>query len=514
VSIRGLKTKIAVNVAILLLVSAILTGVVVFLITQGVAVRNHIDQQERLLRALSVPVLKSQAQPSGETGSAPATLVSEFSERMSLSAVLYSDKSGKTRLYYNPQSLHDRLLRDAIQTTLQQGAPQRHYLDLDWAVIWWHAKTVIVTIPIDDNYQIIGAGGAVISLEPVFSRMLNFRLLIILYIIINSMVLTLLGLYRIFRLYLRPIDRMVRQAETYGDDDDFLFSFRREDNELNRLSKALNRMLDRIANDRRKLEESVASLATANTELKNAQAEIIRAEKMASVGRLAAGVAHEIGNPIGIVLGYLDLLKQDDLAPTERNDFLERSELEIQRINTVIGQLLDLARPRQSRPQIISIHDTIDDFTTAMDSQPMLTGIDIRTDFKADKDTIFGDADQIRQVLLNMMINAADAISESTGDAGGTISITTANEDDPQSNTTTWVVMAFHDSGAGIAPDLLPNIFDPFFTTKAPGKGTGLGLSVSYMIIKKMGGTITAQSAPDSGTTLTLKLPYTANPPG
>jgi len=307
---------------------------------------------------------------------------------------------------------------------------------------------------------------------------------------------------------------MVQQAETYGDDDDFLFSFRREDNELNRLSNALNRMLGRIAKDREKLEESIASLAEANTELKSAQNEIIRAEKMASVGRLAAGVAHEIGNPIGIVLGYLDLLKQDDFAPAERKDFLERSELEIQRINAIIGQLLDLARPRQSRPQIISIHDIIADFTTTMESQPMLSEIDIHTDFQAEKETIFGDADQIRQVLLNLMINAADAIYESSGETQGTISIATANNDNPQSNAAAWVVITFHDTGAGIAPDLLPNIFDPFFTTKDPGKGTGLGLAVSYMIIEKMGGKMSAQSTPGQGTTFTLMLPYSAVPPG
>jgi len=513
-SVRGLKAKIALNMAILLLLSAILTGVVVVLITQSVAFRNHIDQQERLLTVLSTLVLRSPSGPSGEMASASEAIVLDLIAQMSISAVLYSEKSGKIRFHYNSQNRHDQQLRKAIRTTLQQGTPQRQYLDLNWAVVWWHAKTVIITIPVYDNFQIIGAGGAAISLEPVFSRLLNLRLPIILYIIINCVILTLLGLYRIFRLYLRPIDRMVQQAETYGDDDDFLFSFRREDNELNRLSNALNRMLGRIAKDREKLEESIASLAEANTELKSAQNEIIRAEKMASVGRLAAGVAHEIGNPIGIVLGYLDLLKQDDFAPAERKDFLERSELEIQRINAIIGQLLDLARPRQSRPQIISIHDIIADFTTTMESQPMLSEIDIHTDFQAEKETIFGDADQIRQVLLNLMINAADAIYESSGETQGTISIATANNDNPQSNAAAWVVITFHDTGAGIAPDLLPNIFDPFFTTKDPGKGTGLGLAVSYMIIEKMGGKMSAQSTPGQGTTFTLMLPYSAVPPG
>ena len=171
----------------------------------------------------------------------------------------------------------------------------------------------------------------------------------VLYILFNTAVLTLIGIYRIFQIYLRPIERMVNQAESYGDEEDFFFSFRREDNELNRLSKSLNRMLGRIAGDRQKLQENVASLAKANTDLKIAQNEIVQAEKMASIGRLAAGVAHEIGNPIGIVLGYLDLLRQRRLRCRGTrglpDPFRNRNSADQHSNSTIIGSITATPKP-------------------------------------------------------------------------------------------------------------------------------------------------------------------------
>ena len=126
------------------------------------------------------------------------------------------------------------------------------------------------------------------------------------YIIVNLVILVFIGIYRISKLYLQPLSRLAKRAEEYKENDDLIFSVRRQDNELNRLSKALNSMLKRISEDKQKLRSTVQSLEKANLELKKVQKEIIRAEKLASVGRLSAGIAHEIGNPIGIIIGYLE----------------------------------------------------------------------------------------------------------------------------------------------------------------------------------------------------------------
>ena len=507
-AIRGLKTKIALNIALLLLISAILTGVVVVLIMQKVVISSHLKQQEKILehtkeylpdtdlKAFSDDVLPHPF---------PRTLKDLFSQsKMEFVVLLDGKQNALFACGSEPEMIN--LLKKTAAATLSDGDTHHQFIGMAWAVIWWHAETAALSVPIKIGIE-NAAVAAIIPLRPIVERIRVINRPIILYILFNTTILTLIGLYRIFRIYLRPIDRLVQQAETYGDEDDVLFTFRREDNELNKLSKALNRMLGRIAGDRQKLRESVESLARANQELKKTQNEMVRAEKMASIGRLSAGVAHEIGNPIGIVLGYLDLLKQDDLDLDEKKDFLERSEKEIQRINTVIRQLLDLSRPQHSSPQQLSINEAVEDFISAIRAQPMLDNIDINLHLDATSDRVFGDQDQLRQVLLNVTINAADAIHEFNTNKNGTISIATIDVKEDASKPPAWMAVIIKDNGPGIEPDVIKNIFDPFFTTKDTGKGTGLGLAVSYTLIEKMGGTITASSVVGEGTTLTLKLP-------
>ncbi len=134
-------------------------------------------------------------------------------------------------------------------------------------------------------------------------------------------------------------------------------------------------MLKRISEDRDKLQQTVASLEKANSELKQAQTDIIRAEKMASVGRLPASIAHEIGNPIGIVLGYMDLIKQPDLEKAEHDDFARRAEQEIQRINTIIRQLLDLARPKDSAAMEMRVDGVMQEIVAVMLLGPVMADL-------------------------------------------------------------------------------------------------------------------------------------------
>jgi signal transduction histidine kinase len=271
-------------------------------------------------------------------------------------------------------------------------------------------------------------------------------------------------------------------------------------------------MLRRISADKHTLRQTVTSLETANQELKQAQAEIVRAEKMASVGRLAAGIAHEIGNPIGIVLGYMDLIRQPDLDKSEHDDFARRAEKEIQRINTIIRQLLDLARPKESVARLLSVHAVIEEIVSVLTHQPMMTNIRLQTAFNAADDHVWADADQLRQVFLNLLLNAADAICDKDDLPEPRIDIRTTHGQGPATSQADWIAIDFQDNGEGIAEDQIENIFDPFYTTKEPGKGTGLGLSVSYMIIEKLGGTIAVQSHRGQGTTFTIRLPLRFRP--
>jgi signal transduction histidine kinase len=273
-------------------------------------------------------------------------------------------------------------------------------------------------------------------------------------------------------------------------------------------------MLRRISADKEKLRSTVNSLEATNLELKKAQEEIIRAEKLASVGRLSAGIAHEIGNPIGIVMGYLELLKQNDTPDAERNEYIHRTEAEIERINTIIRQLLEISRPSNAGLKVVSVHDLIDDIAEVLDVQPLMSSVALECRLEAQNDNVLADSNQLRQVFLNLMINAADAISSDGKAVNGKLLIQSSlvgeTSEQPQDPKTHLKIM-FIDNGPGIPKENIANIFDPFYTTKEPGKGTGLGLSVSFMIIEGFGGKMTVSSAIGEGTTMTLLLPIAEN---
>jgi len=357
--VRGFRTKIALHVVFLLLLSAIVTGVLVVLFAQGVLVRDHMGQQVKQMETLGRLIVAPPFAPQDQSAAERAFAASGLLREAVWPAALMVDQEGHTLYERTGAEDSDARLQAAAATVLRSGDLLSENIGLVWAVVWWQPRAVLVATPIAAEGRIHGAMAAVVPLTPVYAKLRQYNKPVLIYILLNTAVLSLAGLYRIFRIYLRPIDRIVRQADAFGDDEDLFFTFRREDNELNRLSSALNRMLKRIADDQHKLKQTVANLEQANRELKRAQNEIIRSEKMAAVGRLAAGIAHEIGNPIGIVLGYMDLLKRPDLDPEEHEDFVRRTEKEVQRINTIIHQLLDLARPKESVAGEISVHAVI-----------------------------------------------------------------------------------------------------------------------------------------------------------
>jgi two-component system NtrC family sensor kinase len=505
---RGLKTKIAWNVALLLLLSAVITDALVVLVLQSLIIRHEVATARKQLDSIGSLYFSGSPQLDESVDARKdlaATMILALGEIPAIQIV----DSGGNSFYRQSSELYSVVrLEPQIKSTLRDQRTVIQEQDYTWHIFWWHPQVVYISVPIFDKDRIQGVIAAILPMTALLQKIDRYHKPIYLYILINTVVLTIIGLYRIFRLYLRPIDRIVHQADDFHEDIDPFFSFRQEDDELQRLSSALNRMIKRISMDKKRLKESVMSLERANAELQNAQKEIIRAEKMASVGRLAAGIAHEIGNPIGIVLGYLEMLKQNDIEENDRIDFLGRTEDEIQRINTVIRQLLDLARPKSNQVQLVSVHSIIQDVVEVMRMHPIMK--DIRTELvlQADSDDICANEDQLRQVFLNLLLNAADAIHSSAGAKGGEILVSTGIALSQGDNQRPCLRVVFSDNGSGIDPEQLQNIFDPFYTTKEPGKGTGLGLSVSYMIIDGLGGTIAAQNAVGQGASFKIELPF------
>lgn len=224
---------------------------------------------------------------------------------------------------------------------------------------------------------------------------------------------------------------------------------------------------------------------------------LMQSEKMAGLGRLAAGVAHEINNPMSGIMLYANLI-QEELGggnPVEKD--LDTIIHEAERCKVIVADLLEFSHQTTYEMELVDLGDVIQKTLTILQHQPLFQNIEISQEFDSSLPHIYGNSIRLNQVIMNIVVNAAQAM-----DGNGTLSISCrarANHDINE--------LIIKDSGPGIDNDLLEKIFDPFFTTKAHGEGTGLGLSVSYAIIKEHKGSIRVKSSPETGTSFTLRFP-------
>jgi signal transduction histidine kinase len=511
--IRGLKTKIAINMAVLLLLGMISIDLVTMMTARRDLIRAEISKANQFLATVAEHLHDSSWQGGGKTAMTSRAGIHALVSAAESATLLVLDREERQIVFGPAQDALSSELHRNSRAALRSGESDIRFTGSAWGVFWPRKSHLIVSIPASRNDEIIAGVTVAWPLAGVYASLRNSQKFLFLYIVINAALLTFFGIYRVFKLYLQPLSRLARRAEEYREDDDILFAVRKEDNELNRLSTALNGMLRRMSADKAKLRSMVASLEKANTELKAAQQEIIRAEKLASVGRLSAGIAHEIGNPIGIVMGYLELLKQEGTTAAEQHEYIQRTEKEISRIHKIIAQLLQISRPSQTGPENVAVHDLLADIVEVFKVQPLTANIEFQCDFQATEDVVTADSNQLRQVFLNLIINAADAIASNGKGANGTVSVSTEILPCRQmasGKQARGITIQFKDNGPGISEQDLGNIFDPFFTTKEPGKGTGLGLSVSFMIIERFGGDISVESQPGSGTAISIHLPLQA----
>ena len=515
--IRGLKAKIAVNIALLLLAAMVLIDLVTLVTVKRELIRSEVVKANLLLNSFEHSLLHGILPDSGRSDLSPGSIMAKIVGDPQLAATLILDDSGEQIFIHQVPGVAPGRLHQLTKRSMSSGERTTEVRGNIWGLFWKQKPSLTLCTPLIKKGITIGGIGIVLPLERVYQALRNSQQIFLIYLGINLIILTFIGIYRISKLYLLPLARLAKRAEDYKEDDDLMFAVRKEDNELNRLSKSLNIMLKRISADRKKLRSTVLSLEEANNELKKAQQEIIRAEKLASVGRLSAGIAHEIGNPIGIVIGYLELLKQDDIGGDEKQEYIQRTEEEIERINTIIRQLLEVSRPSNSGRTAVAVHDLIHDLADVLRVQPLMSTIELALDLNAAQHTVWADSNQLRQVFLNLIINAADAITSEDKHAAGLLTISTGLKDDAAPGgkpSSAYLEISFTDNGPGIAQESLGNIFDPFFTTKDPGKGTGLGLSVSFMIIESLGGKMTGLSSEGRGTTMIISLPLYEVKPG
>jgi two-component system NtrC family sensor kinase len=407
------------------------------------------------------------------------------------------NKIFKTDYLSEPEEQDLVSAREALST----GLWSHHFSGTAWSVIWLSKSDVRISAPLSFDGRPLGAITIDGSLLPLYETLRRSQTVILLYILMDTVILVLVGYVLLSRIVVKPIDKLLTMTGAYKDGFMVPTLPDSSKNEIGDLTRSLSYMLRRLEENKRELQSHISSLEKANRDLRQAQDEIIRSEKLASVGRLAAGIAHEIGNPIGIILGYLDLLNSGDIGEVDKKDFLNRIESEIIRVNRIIRQLLDFSRPSSGEPVTTRVHDLVKMILAMLEPQPMMEGIRTTLELKAQKDSVVADPNELQQVFLNIIMNAADALAEDQGDGSGK-QLTIRSE-----RVEKTIELQFSDNGPGISDEELLRIFDPFYTTKEPGKGTGLGLSVCYRIVEGLGGKIRAESKIGEGTTIIVSLP-------
>lgn len=313
------------------------------------------------------------------------------------------------------------------------------------------------------------------------------------------------------RIVYAPLDDLKKGAEKLAEGDLEMSIPVRSGDELGQLAMCFNTMTTALHRSRNELQEWGRTLEDkvedATRELRQAQAEAARSEKLASVGLLAAGIAHELNNPLTGVLTFSHLVRKelDDGSP-EAED-LDLVIQETKRCAAIIRRLLDFAHEKTPEKNYADVNNMIEECTQLINRSAQMADIEIVSDLHDDLPAVWMDADLVKQVIMNMLVNAQHAIGRN-----GTVNITTrlnenCMETGVEKSGAPMVEITIQDNGCGIEEENLTRIFDPFFTTKDVGKGTGLGLSVSHGTIESHRGTIEVESKVGEGTKFRICLP-------
>ncbi len=357
------------------------------------------------------------------------------------------------------------------------------------------ASTLTVTVP-----SRVGPVVAVLRIDDQSARAAPLVRLVGLYTALVALALLVIAYFGLTRLIVRPIDELARAAERVAGGARRLAVPKTSVRELSDLGSSLGIMTERLLHEEDKLRRKIDEVERATERLKEAQDRLVRSERLASVGRLAAGLAHEIGNPISALMGLQDLVLAGGLTPEEEHDFLTRMRKETERIHRILRDLLQFARPapgpRDEAEQASGdVHTALHDTVALVAPQRSLKEVSLSLEVPEQLPQVALGHEQLMQVALNLVLNAADAVGP-----GGKLRVSAKRIDDK-------VRLEFEDDGPGVDARVRAQLFEPFVTTKEVGKGTGLGLAVCRGLVESVGGSIALDTQYEGGARFVVDLP-------
>jgi signal transduction histidine kinase len=357
------------------------------------------------------------------------------------------------------------------------------------------SSVLSVTVPSNE-----GAVVAVLRIDDQSARAAPLVRLVGLYTSVVGLALLVIAYFALTRLIVRPLDGLARAAERVASGTRRLAVPKTSVRELADLGTSLGIMTERLLHEEDKLRSKIDEVERATERLKEAQDRLVRSERLASVGRLAAGVAHEIGNPISALMGLEDLVLAGGLSAEEERDFMTRMRRETERIHRILRDLLQFARPaaqplgeEQQEPGDVEV--AVRDTAALVAPQRSLKDVSLSIDVSPKLPDVTLGHEPLMQVILNLVMNAADAVG-----SGGKIRV--AAEPSPGG-----VRLSVEDDGPGVDPRVVSQLFEPFVTTKEVGKGTGLGLAVCRGLVEAAGGSITLDRDYGRGARFVVELP-------
>ncbi|PLX85710.1 MAG: two-component sensor histidine kinase [Desulfuromonas sp.] len=353
---------------------------------------------------------------------------------------------------------------------------------------------VVATAPVLAEGSFAGALQVRFSLGDVRARIFGGRTLVLAYALLFGTVMVGFGFYLLSRTVVRPIGRLMEGTRRVAAGNLAEVLPVEGPREIAQLAGSFNAMTGALADSRRETEAYISSLQRTNEDLRRTQEDLVRSEKMASVGHLAAGMAHEIGNPLGAVVGYLDLLR-GELPEGREREIADRSLGEARRIDRLVKDLLDYAAPGGGDEESFDPLAALVEARDLLQHQGAFEGLSVDGELPAMLPAVTMARHKLLQVFVNLLLNARDV-----SPPGGAVSLAAGVVKEGA-----WI--SVRDEGEGMDGETMAHIFDPFFTTKEPGRGRGLGLFVCHRVLDEAGGRIEVQSEPGSGCVFTVHFP-------
>jgi signal transduction histidine kinase len=359
------------------------------------------------------------------------------------------------------------------------------------------------------SYPVQPPGAAPASLTVFFSsrdsghRAAYAHLQVLVQLVITALILVLFLYLLVSLMVVGPIRRLVAASERIASGNLSQPVDRGRPDELGDLAAAYETMRQRLREGREVDRARIEELRALHADLVAKEAELVRSERLAAVGAVAAGVAHEVGNPLGAVTGYLAMLRGGELSPADAREYLERTDREVARINRILLDLLDYARPPRLDWTDVDLNGLLRDLARHLATQTDFRGVALRLDLADGLPTVRADLHRARQMFLNLALNGAQALA-----GRGTLTLASFRPESPGRAAGVSVC----DDGPGIAPAVLEHLFEPFATAGKGNRGTGLGLAICRRTAQELGAAIEVTTGQGEGTTFTVLFPEAASP--